>query len=381
MPQSTTPLDDFHSVQLPWSVASSKRVSYSDWDYFSAVCWLSGKQIYLRVLQAESIPLGLMVSSWGGTIIEAWSPPYVSENCNGSFVKSKSDVDNADSLKKGIFRPVASGAKVGDEINPNAHAVLYNNMIVPFQHMRIQSVLWYQGESNANEVTPSYTCMQQEMMKAWRTLFSTNFPFIYFQIATWNTGATDSFVAKFRNAQFDILSSSANVAMVTAADLGDPDSPFGDIHPRYKSELGRRVGLAASTLIYTIPQPHEGPVIERIEILQDTTAPEGSSFSWYVRLHFDAFSCGEEGVQLQSAQVCPGPSMCAGMYLVYSDPQRIVEAQITVSGKSTVDLSPVIPQGASIPVQLSYGQADYPMMTIYNSIGVPLLPFIKTIGV
>lgn len=45
---------------------------------------------------------------------------------------------------------------------------------------------------------------------------------------------------------------SPRTAMITAADLGDPDSPETDIHPRNKTEVGRRLSLAAATAIYDI---------------------------------------------------------------------------------------------------------------------------------
>lgn len=51
-----------------------------------------------------------------------------------------------------------------------------------------------------------------------------------------------------------------SVFMAVAVDLGDPASPFGDIHPRYKQPVGARLALAGravaygeSTLYYTGP--------------------------------------------------------------------------------------------------------------------------------
>ena len=42
------------------------------------------------------------------------------------------------------------------------------------------------------------------------------------------------------------------------------------------------------------------------------------------------------------------------------------EAAVVVSGVFAVDL---------VPKEVSYGEGDYPLLSIYNSFGVPLLPF------
>ena len=45
--------------------------------YSSAVCWLFAEYLYPHV----NHPIGLVESSWGGTRIEAWSPPEAFTAC------------------------------------------------------------------------------------------------------------------------------------------------------------------------------------------------------------------------------------------------------------------------------------------------------------
>jgi hypothetical protein len=200
-------------------------------------------------------------------------------------------------------------------------------------------------------------------------------PFIYVQIATWDNTGVNASIANFRNKQAQILShvSTSEVAMITAADLGDPKSPYKAIHPRYKSEVGRRVALAAASLIYNNPEPHMGPILETFYV---------NKLSNSITLKFTASSCGVNGLQLHTPQECPRKEICGYTSLVFSrfeDRNRIfreISASIKVFSNA-IEILPKKALGFGFDLkQVKYGQNDYPMMTVYNSLGVPLLPFI-----
>jgi sialate O-acetylesterase len=74
--QSDSPQEELLSIWLNWSVASSDSVNSS---YTSAVCWLYGRMIHAEI---GGRPIGLVHTSFGGTIIEYWSPPEVLKDCN-----------------------------------------------------------------------------------------------------------------------------------------------------------------------------------------------------------------------------------------------------------------------------------------------------------
>jgi len=46
---SNTPLQNLASIEEKWSVASSTSVGNGVWTYFSAVCWLYGKYLFVRI--------------------------------------------------------------------------------------------------------------------------------------------------------------------------------------------------------------------------------------------------------------------------------------------------------------------------------------------
>nr|KAG5691595.1 hypothetical protein BaRGS_023723 [Batillaria attramentaria] len=90
---------------------SSKRLAQS-----SAVCWLFGQYLYDHL----HYPIGLVESSYGGTNIEAWSPPEALHDCSAT-------------TKRG----------------PQEDSVLWNAMINPLRSMTMYGAIWYQGESNS----------------------------------------------------------------------------------------------------------------------------------------------------------------------------------------------------------------------------------------
>lgn len=57
---------------------SIETVNGGVWNYFSAVCWFYGKNVYDHFKR----PIGLIATYWGGTPVEAWSSPDALQKCN-----------------------------------------------------------------------------------------------------------------------------------------------------------------------------------------------------------------------------------------------------------------------------------------------------------
>jgi sialate O-acetylesterase len=78
---SESPLQDLQTIQQEWSVANSTTVSNGgDYGPFSAVCWFFGRTIADGL--DNQVPLGLISSNWGGTIVEDWSTTDGFYECN-----------------------------------------------------------------------------------------------------------------------------------------------------------------------------------------------------------------------------------------------------------------------------------------------------------
>jgi len=224
---SATELTEFATISQPWSVASATTVGVGDWNEFSAACWFFGKNLYDDI----KIPIGLVSDNWGGTIVQAWSSPDALKKCNAEDNMNVARVD--------------SGA------GPNDPSVLWNAMIVPVLPMSITGALWYQGESNAGQPN-YYACAFPVMISDWRAKWggetSKTFGFYFVQLAPWKSGDLNSEpLTRLSQVYANALPS---VGVATAMDSGDPTSPFGDIHPRFKQIVGLRLSLAARAITY-----------------------------------------------------------------------------------------------------------------------------------
>jgi sialate O-acetylesterase len=76
---SATPVEELLGIIANWSVASPKSVDGPDWQYMSAICWLYGRMIHQAL---DGRPIGLIATSYGGTVIELWMPPKALQECN-----------------------------------------------------------------------------------------------------------------------------------------------------------------------------------------------------------------------------------------------------------------------------------------------------------
>jgi hypothetical protein len=216
-----------------------------------------------------------------------------------------------------------------------------------------------------------YSCLQDGMVNAWREFWGDDFAFIFTQLSTWN-GYGYGTIPSFRTIQESILKVTEKVAMITAADLGDPYSTMGDIHPRNKTEVGRRMSLAASSLMYGLNVPYAGPIVDSLKVVSDEVT------GYKVHMSFTKESCGS-GIYLQAAQLCPETSVavsggCGYVELSHST-YKVIANVYLAQDECSVDIIPTAYLN-EFPEQLSYCIGDYPLMTVYNDVGAPLLPFV-----
>ena len=379
MPQSIEPLDDLYSVHISW-IEGPSRDSYGSMGLqsFSGLCWRFATHVYTVSLHSL-VPVGVISSRWGGTSIEDWAPLSVSEGCRPlSDEQSQRSILPPPPPVNVVAAAVVPADQQSTLFQRTRYGVLYNNMIAPLHRLELKAAVWYQGASNVHN-KEQYPCLQDRMVRAWRALFGEQLPFMYVQLPSWNNGGTDE-LASMRLYQLSALSLIDNAAMITASDL---PAPMGaDDH--LTEEVSRRLYLAATSTVYQTHMPYLGPILDRTQLFRDPY------FGWSARFFFTEESCGSS-LSLRAPQHCPrhDTEVCGHVFLLYrneigtagaSSPLRKVLSSVRLAGPTSIEVIPTKDLGAdAVPVKLSYCQGDYPLLTIYNSLGIPLMPLVLDI--
>eukprot|EP01060_Flectonema_neradi_P014005 TRINITY_DN20718_c0_g1_i1.p1 TRINITY_DN20718_c0_g1~~TRINITY_DN20718_c0_g1_i1.p1 ORF type:complete len:505 (+),score=79.02 TRINITY_DN20718_c0_g1_i1:60-1574(+) len=351
---SGTPMTNLTILQ-PWSEASSQTVADGDnaFTYFSAVCWLTGMRLF-DDLQGE-VPIGLLSSAVGGTQVKCWSSPDADKECCNA-------------------PPCSNSSKSGVSVCWNAH-------IAPILTMQFRSVLWLQGESDVN---PSdtvieqrrggeyYSCAIQAMIKDWRAkLQHPSIPFIWVQLSPWtgHEAATSTWqLAAIRQAQTAANNITAT-GFASAVDLGDYDpdtNPWGNVHFRHKSPLGDRLADAMRTVVYNQQIAYKSPSMTLVE--------RSHNGSFLVR-----FADYQKGL-IEKYQPCPYANSSimnpCSWWTLQSVSGELYNATGTIVSSDSVVVTAESPAVASVQIKsIAYLYSNWPVATIYNSAGLPALPF------
>lgn len=233
--------------------------------------------------------------------------------------------------------------------NPNQVSVLYNGMIAPLLPFAIKGAIWYQGESNAGNPT-QYKTLLPTMIKDWRARFGVgDFPFFIVSLANFmgvQKTPVESGWAELREAQWLTAQTLPKTGIAMAIDIGDA----GDIHPKNKQEVGRRLALAAEAIAYGKKIEYSGPMYKSMKI-------EGKT----IRLSFDHIGGG---------LVCKDGEKLTGFAIAGAD-KKFVYADAVIDGDTIV----VSAADIAAPVAVRYAWANNPVCNLYNKAGLPAVPF------
>ena len=160
----------------------------------------------------------------------------------------------------------------GQHIN-KIPTILYNKMLHPLLPFAIKGVLWYQGESNANNVAQAAAYRGQfvSLITSWRKEFGNGrevFPFLWVQLP--NFGQPDasppaqSSWATQRESMAAALSL-PNTGQAITIDIGE-----GNLHPTNKQDVGARLARVALNKVYGRPILASGPTYRSYEVRGDT---------------------------------------------------------------------------------------------------------------
>ena len=234
--------------------------------------------------------------------------------------------------------------------NPNVTTVLYNGMIAPLLPYGIKGAIWYQGESNAGRGM-QYRALLPTMIKDWRSRFGVGeFPFFIVQLANFTPVVNQPIQegwADLREAQLLTAATLPNTGIAVTLDIGDA----GDIHPKNKQEVGRRLGLAADAIAYgSNTLEYSGPLYRSMKV-------EGDK----IRLTFD---------HLGGGLAAKGDEPLKGFAIAGAD-GHFEFADARIDGDTIVVSSAKVPN----PTAVRYAWANNPVANLVNKVGLPASSF------
>lgn len=322
---SNQPLEDIETTSDGWQVCSPTTISN-----FSATAYFFGKNLNENL----NVPIGLIHTSWGGTLAEAWTSEQ-------SLKLMTEFIEPIESFKK----TRGSSDKIENIHNkPNS---LYNAMIAPIVPYAIKGAIWYQGESNANRAY-QYRTLFPLMINDWRSKWGYDFPFYFVQLANFrqiNEEPTESDWAELREAQFKTLHLE-NTGMAVTIDVGDA----GDIHPKNKQDVGKRLALQAREKTYGKKIISSGPLYKTYKI-------EDGKIIIY-------FQPSNSNLKVKEGSTLKG--------FAIAGPDKVFHwADAVISGDQVVVSSPKV----SFPIAVRYAWSDNPVCNLYNEANLPASPF------
>ena len=236
--------------------------------------------------------------------------------------------------------------------------VLYERMIAPLQPYAIRGVIWYQGESNADQAW-AYRRLFPNLIQSWRTTWRQgDFLFLFVQIA--NFGDTkpqpvESTWAELREAQTLSLSV-PNTGMATAVDLG----VGGNIHPPNKRDVGLRLALVAKAKVYGKKDiVWSGPTYDTMKIAGGK-----------IRISFKNAKGLIVRGKTSLGVTLEGEPTPQGFAIAGTD-KKWVWASAKLDGETVVVWNDQIQK----PVAVRYAWSDNPAINLYNGAGLPAMPF------
>lgn len=293
---------------------------------FSAVGYFFARHLQQRL----EVPVGMINTSWGGTLCEAWT----------SLDALQQDPD---------FQPILDRRAANmekDKDTPHVAARLYNAMIAPIVPYAIRGAIWYQGESNVRRAF-QYRKLFPAMIRNWRAVWGQgDFPFLYVQLAPFRYNGQDKRnCAELWEAQLQTLDV-PNTGMAVTMDIGN----LRDIHPKNKQEVGRRLALWALSDTYGKDVAPSGPLYNSMRVDGDE-----------IRIAFDYVDGGlvsRDGQPLSE-------------FTIAGKDRQFVPATARIDGDEVV----VFSQAVRAPVAVRFAWYDAAQPNLMNAAGLPASPF------
>ncbi len=321
---SNSPME---SCKGSWAVHSPEMVSNT-----SAAAYFFAEYVQ----EVLGVPVGLVVTSWGGSNIEAWMSAEMLTEV-GEFDLSHLGTDQT--FEKPHQTP----------------SCLYNAMIYPIIKYRIKGMLWYQGEANKERPEQYPALMSSFVSHLRKESGSGEFPFYYAEIAPYGYPASTNEPALMREAMAKGEELIPNCGMISLLDAGEEFL----IHPSNKKAVGDRFAYWALGHTYGIEGVHyRSPKYKEIKVLESNNGEPS-----HIAIKFDHAPNG----------ICFAPDTPSVLFEVAGADQKFYPAKAkTIRGNYNVEVwSDEVPS----PVAVRYGFKSYVKGDLFSTFGLPVSSF------
>ena len=282
---------------------------------------------------AMDVPVGIIVSSWGGSAIETWMKREL-------FEKEYPEVD---------LRHL-DGKRPLKQRKHHEPCMLYNGQVAPLIPFTFKGIIWYQGEQNRPN-PDMYVRLQRSYVEMMRTDFQVpDAPFYCVQIAPYpydNGRKTHS--GYFCEAQQKSVQGMKHAGYVTTTDIGE----YGTIHPCRKQEVGQRLAWLALRNDYGMDAIEAIAPYSKIVEFHD-----GKGF---VQMKVDGLGLSPMGAEIPGFEIA-GPD------------RKFVPAKAMRDNRRN-DVVVVWSDDVPEPVAIRYCWRNWSVGGLYNNFGIPAGPF------
>jgi sialate O-acetylesterase len=289
--QEDYPLDDAGKTQNTWRPCTADNVQD---------CTGVGYYFARRLHRLLKVPVGLIDTSWGGTMAQHWTDKKTLEG----FPEMKPYIEKFDAAmkewndgggekgakvryaaaKKEYEKKVAAGEEKVRRPNANSFttpaikrqpAGMYNGMIYPIRRMKVRGVLFYQGENNSfGESWKPFHRTFPAVISSWRKLFGDEkLPFGIIQIAGWSSRRSMTYDMNhhtnvIREIQFLTWRRTPGTGLIVTFDTNSTQR----IHPPRKLPVGERSARWALAEVYGVKRNSKeliewrGPIYKEMKI-------------------------------------------------------------------------------------------------------------------
>lgn len=361
-----------------WRTSTRKNIGY-----YSAVGYFFEKELNL----ALDVPVGIVGCNWGGTRAASWmnteTVKKVGKLWIAEYEKASAGVDMCKFFEEQKHLPINDcgsqidnpfykfmmpkthtqeeiidflqqfGGNKEDVNNPlcpqNIPGGLYKYMLQTIAGFANRGVIWYQGESDDDIEGGQkiYGKMLGALIQDWRELWGDELPFLIVQLPGWERWL-DNVNNDYRTIRKEQERVTEQIANTYLCSIGDVGEQF-DIHPKDKKTVGTRLAKLALGHIYGKRIMCDAPRLF-----------EGKRQGNSIVLTFNYTGAGLKikGNKINALDITANGN--------------VIDSEVSISYNKIIVQFNKIPND---PVKISFAQNAWYQINLYNSAGIPAIPF------